>query len=133
MQLIDGSVLAQMSLPDMCTPIAYALAWPERIEAPVKKLDLATIGNLQFEAPDVERFPALRIARAALIAGGNAPTVLNAANEIAVKRFLAKDIAFLDIVKIVEQTLEAIDSSKLETIDDVISCDKQARQFAEKC
>ena len=129
--MIDGSVLAQMSLPDMCTPIAYALAWPERIEAPVKKLDLAAIGNLQFEQPDIERFPALRLAREALVAGGNAPTVLNAANEIAVKRFLAGSIGFLDIAKIVERTLEAIDNTGLNTIEDVLACDKEARQFAE--
>jgi len=130
-QMIDGSVLAQMSLPDMCTPIAHALAWPERIEAPVKKLDLAAIGNLQFETPDTKRFPALRIARDALVAGGNAPTVLNAANEIAVSRFLRSELGFLDIVKIVEKTLETVDNVPLETIDDVLACDRAARQFAE--
>jgi len=130
-QMIDGSVLAQMSLPDMCTPIAHALAWPNRIEAPVKKLDLGAIGSLQFEAPDMERFPALRIARDALIGGGNAPTVLNAANEIAVSRFLRGELGFLDIVKIVEKTLETVDNVPLETIDDVLACDQAARQFAE--
>jgi len=131
-QMIDGSVLAQMSLPDMCTPIAHALAWPERIEAPVKKLNLGDIGNLQFETPDTARFPALSIAREALIRGGNAPTVLNAANEIAVHRFLKSEIGFLDIVKIIERTLENMDNVRLETIDDVLACDKAARRIAEE-
>ncbi len=129
-QMKGGSVLAQMSLPDMCTPIAYALAWPERIEAPVGKLDLAAIGNLQFETPDLARFPALRIAREALIRGGNAPIVLNAANEIAVQRFLRGEIIFPDIVKIVEKTLEKVDNASLETIDAVLECDKEARRIA---
>lgn len=127
----DGSVLAQMSLPDMCTPIAYALSWPQRIEVPVPKLDLAAIGALQFEAPDETRFPALRLAREALVAGKSAPTILNAANEIAVHRFLKGEIGFLDIVKTVERTLENIDNTPMESIDDVLACDKQARHFAQ--
>ena len=131
--MIDGSVLAQMSMPDMCTPIAYALAWPQRIDAPVHKLDLAAIGNLQFEKPDEKRFPALRLAREALIAGGSAPTILNAANEIAVQRFLQGNIGFLDIADIVEKTMLEIDNYPLETIDAVLACDAQARRFAEKC
>lgn len=130
-QMIDGSVLAQMSLPDMCTPIAHALGWPERIAAPVGRLDLASIGNLQFETPDTVRFPALTLARHAMTTGGNAPTILNAANEIAVSRFLKGDIAFLDIVKTVERTLENMDNSPLKTIDDVLACDAAARRFAE--
>jgi len=129
--MIDGSVLSQMSLPDMCTPIACALAWPDRIFAPVQKLDLAAIGSLQFETPDMVRFPGLRLAREALIAGGNAPTVLNAANEIAVHRFLKGGIGFLDIAKLVEKTLEKIDNHTLETIEDVLACDSQARRYAE--
>jgi len=130
-QMIDGSVLAQMSLPDMCTPIAYALSWPARIEAPVATLDLAAIGTLQFEAPDATRFPALRLAREALTTGGNAPTILNAANEIAVARFLRGQSGFLDIARIVEATLEKIDTQPLETIDDVLACDATARRIAE--
>lgn len=130
-QMIDGSVLAQMSLPDMCTPIAYALAYPDRIEAPVKKLDLAAIGTLQFEEPDTARFPALALAREALAAGKNAPTVLNAANEIAVQRFLKGGIGFLDIAKIVEKTMENMDNTILDSIDDVLACDAAARRFAE--
>ncbi|MDE3061247.1 MAG: 1-deoxy-D-xylulose-5-phosphate reductoisomerase, partial [Pseudomonadota bacterium] len=105
-RMVDGSVLAQMSHPDMCTPIAHALAWPERIAAPVRALNLAEIGQLNFEAPDEERFPALRLAREVMAAGGNAPTVLNAANEAAVQRFLRREVGFLDIAKQVEKTLE---------------------------
>lgn len=130
-QMIDGSVLAQMSMPDMCTPIAYALAWPERVAAPVQKLDLAAIGNLQFEAPDETRFPALKLARQALKQGGNAATVLNAANEIAVSRFLKQEIGFLDIAKCVERTLEKMDNAPLNSIDDVLACDAEARRIAE--
>ncbi len=130
-QMVDGSMLAQMSHPDMCTPIAHALAWPQRIQAPVKKLNIAEIGSLHFEAPDAQRFPAIRLAREALIAGGSAPCVLNAANEIAVHRFLAGKIGFLDIVKTVERTLEKIDNTPLESLGDVLACDKQARAVAE--
>jgi 1-deoxy-D-xylulose-5-phosphate reductoisomerase len=132
-QMVDGSVLAQMSLPDMCTPIANALAWPQRIKAPVAKLDLAAIGSLQFETPDTGRFPALALARSAMETGGNAATVLNAANEIAVSRFLNKEIAFTDIAKIVEKTIEKTDNTKLETIDDVLACDNEARRYATGC
>jgi 1-deoxy-D-xylulose-5-phosphate reductoisomerase len=130
-QMVDGSVLAQMSHPDMCTPIACALAWPERIKAPVKKLDLAAISNLTFEAPDMERFPALRLATDALKTGGNAATVLNAANETAVGRFLQKDIGFLDIAALVEKTLEAIPNSPLNSLEDVLACDEATRRFVE--
>lgn len=128
--MLDGSVLAQMSLPDMCTPIACAMAWPQRISAPVEKLDLARIGKLEFEAPDTDRFPALSLARSAMVAGGNAPTILNAANEIAVSRFLAGGIGFTDIVRIVEETLEHTNHSALHSIDDVFACDAQARSYA---
>jgi 1-deoxy-D-xylulose-5-phosphate reductoisomerase len=129
--MIDGSVLAQMSHPDMQTPIAHALAWPQRMTAPVKKLDLAAVGNLQFEAPDEARFPALIIAKSALKAGKSAPTVLNAANVIAVGHFLKGDVGFLDIAVIVEKTLEIVDTQTLSTIDDVLACDAQARRIAE--
>jgi 1-deoxy-D-xylulose-5-phosphate reductoisomerase len=129
--MIDGSVLAQMSTPDMCTPIAHAMAWPERIAAPVEKLDLAAIGSLQFEAPDASRFPALELARSAMIAGRSAPTILSAANEIAVNRFLKNEIAFTDIVKIVEKTLQTMDNAPLTHIDDVFECDRAARESAQ--
>lgn len=131
-QMVDGSVLAQMSHPDMCTPIAYALAWPERIAAPVRKLNFAEVGQLQFEAPDMTRFPALSLAYNALKTGASAPCVLNAANEVAVQRFLKGEIKFLDIAKIVEKTLASVHNAELNTIDDVLACDAKARAFAEK-
>ena len=126
----DGSVLAQLGSPDMRTPIAYALAWPDRIETPAKRLDLAAIGRLTFELPDEHRFPALRVAREALLRGGGCPTVLNAANETAVHAFLEQRIGFLDIVETVERTLEAIPEGELESLDDVYNFDRTAREFA---
>ena len=126
----DGSVLAQLGSPDMRTPIAYALAWPGRIDAPTKRLDLAAVGRLTFEAPDELRFPALRIAREALLRGGGAPTVLNAANETAVHAFLEGRIGFLEIVETVERTLEAVPADSLESLEDVYTFDKAARQVA---
>ena len=126
----DGSVLAQLGSPDMRTPIAYALAWPGRIATPAKRLDLAAIGRLTFESPDERRFPALRVAREALMRGGGCPTVLNAANETAVHAFLDGRIGFLDIVETVERTLEAIPEGELESLDDVYNFDTTAREFA---
>jgi 1-deoxy-D-xylulose-5-phosphate reductoisomerase len=131
-QMVDGSTLAQMSHPDMCTPIAYALAWPERVATPVKKLNFAEIGTLHFEAPDVARFPALALAKHVLKAGGNAACVMNAANEVAVQRFLNNEIRFLDIVKIVEGTLENSENRELTSIDDVLECDNLAREIAKE-
>ena len=126
----DGSVLAQLGSPDMRTPIAYALAWPNRIETPTKRLDLAAIGRLTFEPPDERRFPALRVAREALMSGGGAPTVLNAANETAVHAFLDGRIGFLDIVETVERTLAAIPGGALESLEDVYNFDESAREIA---
>jgi 1-deoxy-D-xylulose-5-phosphate reductoisomerase len=126
----DGSVLAQLGSPDMRTPIAYALAWPDRIETPTKRLDLAAIGRLTFEPPDERRFPALRVAREALIRGGGCPTVLNAANEIAVHAFLEGRIGFLEIVETVERTLDQLPGGKLESLDDVYNFDTTAREVA---
>jgi 1-deoxy-D-xylulose-5-phosphate reductoisomerase len=126
----DGSVLAQLGSPDMRTPIAYALAWPDRIETPTKRLDLTAIGRLTFEPPDERRFPALRVARDALIRGGGSPTVLNAANETAVRAFLEGRIGFLDIVDTVERTLAEIPGGKLESLDDVYNFDAAAREIA---
>ena len=126
----DGSVLAQLGSPDMRTPIAYALAWPGRIETPTKRLDLAAIGRLTFEPPDEDRFPALRVAREALIRGGGCPTVLNAANETAVHAFLDGRIGFLDIVDTVERTLAAVPEGELESLDDVYNFDTTAREIA---
>jgi 1-deoxy-D-xylulose-5-phosphate reductoisomerase len=126
----DGSVLAQLGSPDMRTPIAYALAWPDRIDAPTKRLDLAAVGRLTFEAPDEQRFPALRVAREALIEGGGSPTVLNAANETAVHAFLEGRIGFLEIVETVERTLAAIPAVNLESLEDVYNFDRAAREVA---
>ena len=130
---IDGSVLAQLGTPDMRTPIAYALAWPNRMEAPAPKLLLEDIRTLTFEPPDPVRFPALRLAREALQAGNSAPTALNAANEVAVERFLNKEIAYLDIAKIVDQTLEGLDNKAISNLDDIAEVDLTARAFARSC
>lgn len=127
---VDGSVLAQLGSPDMRTPIAYALAWPDRMATPSPKLALDEIATLTFEKPDQIRFPALRLAREALRAGGSAPTLLNGSNEVAVARFLAGDIGFLEIARIVEATLESIPAKRLENLDDVAEADKSAREFA---
>ncbi|MDP6109963.1 MAG: 1-deoxy-D-xylulose-5-phosphate reductoisomerase, partial [Rhodospirillales bacterium] len=129
---VDGSVLAQLGTPDMRTPIAYALAWPKRMAAHAPRLDLAEIATLTFENPDMDRFPALSLARQALNTGGTAPTVLNAANEVAVRHFLDKNIGFLDIVRIVEETLIAAPEGHLDNLDDVAETDAEARRIAEK-
>jgi 1-deoxy-D-xylulose-5-phosphate reductoisomerase len=127
----DGSVLAQLGTPDMRTPIAYALGWPKRIAAPSARLDFAKVAQLTFEAPDPVRFPALRIAREALKAGGTAPAILNAANEVAVAAFLAGRIGFMDIAALSESVLEAMPRGELGSIDDVIAADAEARRLAE--
>lgn len=127
----DGSVLAQLGSPDMRTPIAYALGWPNRIPAPVPRLDLASIGTLKFEAPDQTLFPSLRLAREALRAGGSVAAVLNAANEVSVAAFLARKIGFLDIARVVERTIEGVNHRELLSIDDVLAQDQVARRFAE--
>jgi len=131
--LSDGSVLAQMSSPDMRTPIAYSLAWPERMHAPTKRLDFAELGALTFEAPDFQRFPALRLARDVLAAGGSAPTVLNAANEVAVEAFLGGRIGFLSIAALVEATLESsigLLGRSRRGVEDVLAIDAEARASA---
>ena len=127
---VDGSVLAQLGMPDMRTPIAYTLAWPERMETPCRRLDLAEVARLDFEPPDPVRFPALRLAREALAAGGGAPAVLNAANEVAVGAFLDRRIGFLDIIRVVEGALAAMGHRTLETLADVTEIDAEARQRA---
>jgi 1-deoxy-D-xylulose-5-phosphate reductoisomerase len=126
----DGSVLAQLGLPDMRIPIAYTLGWPDRIPAPTPRLDLATIGQLNFEPPDLERFPALGLARAALGRGGAVPAVLNAANEVAVAAFLAYQIGFLDIAAIVEATLASCECGKPEGLPHILAIDAAARRTA---
>jgi 1-deoxy-D-xylulose-5-phosphate reductoisomerase len=126
----DGSVLAQLGSPDMRTPIANALGWPDRIPAPSPRLDLAKLAKLTFEAPEPDRFPALRLARAALIAGGGAPTVLNAANEVAVAAFLDEHIGFLDIAATVERTLDRLAGRGIAALDDIYALDDEARATA---
>ncbi len=127
---VDGSVLAQLGMPDMRTPIAYTLAWPERMETPCQRLDLGEVARLDFEAPDPVRFPALRLARETLVAGGGAPAILNAANEIAVSAFLDRRIGFLEIVRVVEATLEAVANRPIESLSDVAEIDAEARRHA---
>lgn len=126
----DGSVLAQLGLPDMRTPIAVALAWPERMPVSGARLDFASLGRLTFEAPDPVRFPALRLAREALVAGRCRPAVLNAANEVAVAAFLAERIGFLDIIAVVESTLAAAPVRTLTGLADVVEADMAAREIA---
>lgn len=126
----DGSVLAQLGTPDMRTPIAYALAWPQRMATPARRLNLAEIGRLEFEPPDEERFPALRLARDALRQGGGAPNVLNAANEIAVHSFLERRIGFLDIERVVGDTLARIPAHSMDSLADVFAVDELARRTA---
>jgi 1-deoxy-D-xylulose-5-phosphate reductoisomerase len=127
----DGSVLAQLGSPDMRIPIAHTLAWPERMATPSPRLDLAAVGRLEFSEPDLVQFPALRLARAALRAGGGAPAILNAANEIAVEAFLKKRIGFLDIAGTVERVLDSMGTRRADTLDDVIALDGEARRAAE--
>jgi 1-deoxy-D-xylulose-5-phosphate reductoisomerase len=133
----DGSTLAQLGPPDMRTPIACAFAWPDRLPWPAERLDLAKAGPLTFEAPDLERFPALRIAKEALAAGGAAPAVLNAADEVAVAAFLDRRIGFLDIARIVSETLERMDRFEAapQGVDDVLEAaratDATARRVAD--
>jgi len=126
----DGSVLAQLGSPDMRTPIASTLGWPDRIAAPSPRLDFTTLARLTFEPPDPQRFPALRIARAALADGGTAPTVLNAANEVAVAAFLERRIGFLDIAQAVERTLDALPARRVADLEDVVATDLEAREVA---
>ncbi|TPG54152.1 1-deoxy-D-xylulose-5-phosphate reductoisomerase [Sphingomonas glacialis] len=127
---VDGSVLAQMGPPDMRVPIASCLAWPDRMATPMAPLDLVAIGRLDFTAPDPVRFPALRLTRDALNAGGARPAILNAANEIAVAAFLNREIGFLEIAAIVADTLEGYDPAAPATLEDVLVVDAEARTVA---
>jgi len=131
-EYIDGCVMAQLGAPDMRAPIAYALAWPERCESGIKKLDLTKIGTLTFEEPDMERFPALRLAFEALKAGRTCPAVLNAANEIAVAAFLDKKIRFTEIAETVDKTMQAHEAYTPVELDDYLQADRWARDTAKK-
>ena len=127
----DGSVLAQMGTPDMRTPIACALSWPNRIASGAPRLDFTAMTDLQFEKPDLQRFPCLRLAREALEAGGTATAVLNAANEIAVQAFLDKRIGFMDIADCVADALENVHAPDCKTVDAVLEVDAETRRFVE--
>ncbi|MGG5821056.1 1-deoxy-D-xylulose-5-phosphate reductoisomerase [Falsiroseomonas sp. HW251] len=129
-QYADGSILAQLGSPDMRTPIAHALAWPRRMMAEIPRLDLAALARLDFFAPDPIRFPALRLAREALLAGGGAPTILNAANETAVGLFLDRRIGFLDIAAVVEETMAGLPAASPAGLDGLIALDAAARAEA---
>ena len=129
----DGSVIAQLGQPDMRTPIAYGLAWPERIEAGVAQLNLTQLAALSFTEPDLAHFPCLSLAFAAAKAGGTAPTVLNAANEIAVAAFLNEGMPYLYIPSVVERTLNAMPASDADSIEYILDIDIQARKVARDC
>jgi 1-deoxy-D-xylulose-5-phosphate reductoisomerase len=129
-QYVDGSVLAQLGNPDMRTPIAHALAWPERIDAGVAPLDLFDVAQLTFERPDFERFPCLALAYRALRAGGNQPAVLNAANEVAVEAFLDGKLRFDRIAAVIAATLDAVPAGPAESLDAVLAADAAARVAA---
>ena len=135
-EYVDGSVLAQLGSPDMRTPIATTLAWPDRVPSPSAKLDFASVAKLTFEAPDLKRFPALRLAKESIDAGGVMPATLNAANEIAVAAFLANRVKFLDIAAITEQVLEAVTgkegSGSVKSLEEALAADANARRLAEE-
>lgn len=127
----DGSVLAQMGNPDMRTPIAHAMAWPERTDSGVDELDIFSVARLDFELPDEQRFPALRMAREAWERGGLAATVLNAANEEAVAAFLNSEIRFTDIAPVVDQSLEALGDTQGDSLDEMFATDQQTRRYSQ--
>ncbi len=130
-QYVDGSTLAQMGNPDMCTPIAHALAWPQRIDAGVAPLDLFQVATLHFEKPDEVRFPCIRLAREAMQAGGTTPAVLNAANEVAVAAFLAKKIKFCEIPRIIESVITQLPMIPARDLATILHYDSTARQIAQ--
>jgi 1-deoxy-D-xylulose-5-phosphate reductoisomerase len=129
---VDGSVLAQLGNPDMRTPISHALAWPERIDSGVAPLDLFAVARLDFQAPDESRFPCLRLARAAAEAGGSAPALLNAANEVAVQAFLQGQIRFPQIADMIDEVLNLAPVVVVESLAAVFAVDTQAREIAEQ-
>jgi len=131
-EYVDGSVLAQLGNPDMRTPIAHALAWPERIESGVKSLDLFDLARLDFERPDTGRFPCLRLAQEAARAGGTAPAILNAANEVAVQAFLERRIGFTEIPRVIEHTLRGVPANPDTQLGAVLGDDARARDVANR-
>lgn len=131
-EYVDGSFVAQLGQPDMRTPIACALAWPERVAAGTEPLDLATLSALTFEAPDEETFPCLRLAREALVAGGTKPAVLNAANEVAVAAFLEERLGFGHVARVVGETLETAEAPPMDSLETVLAVDAAARERARR-
>jgi len=129
-EYVDGSVIAQLGNPDMRTPIAHALAYPERIDPGVEALDLFAVASLGFERPDLERFPCLRLAYRALQAGGSAPILLNAANEVAVASFLDRRLAFDRIPGLVEEVLDRVAAARVGSLEDVLAADALGRRAA---
>ena len=129
-EFIDGSIMAQLGRPDMRTPIAYALAWPERIESGVNSLDLFAMSSLEFEQPDHARFPCIKLAEDAMRAGGIMPAVLNASNEVAVQAFLDNEIAFMSIARVVELVLAQTSFQVASDIETIIHADVTARKIA---
>ena len=129
---VDGSVLAQMGNPDMRTPIAHAMAWPERFDSGVAPLDIFQVGHMDFEQPDLNRFPCLRLAQEAIKAGGIMPTVLNAANEVAVDAFLNEKVRFTDIAVIIERSMAQFQPDSADTLEMVLDADRQARAAAQQ-
>lgn len=128
---VDGSVLAQMGNPDMRTPIAYAMAWPERFDSGVAPLNIFEVGHMDFEQPDLQRFPCLRLAYEAIKAGGIMPTVLNAANEIAVEAFLNEQVRFTDIAKIIERSMAQFNADSADSLELILQADRKAREVAQ--
>ncbi|MCB1873275.1 MAG: 1-deoxy-D-xylulose-5-phosphate reductoisomerase, partial [Gammaproteobacteria bacterium] len=124
--------LAQLGYPDMRTPIAHALAWPERIESGVGSLDFVTLAQLDFEQPSLERFPCLKLAYQAICSGGSAPAVLNAANEVAVAAFLAEKMRFTAIPEVIERTLSTLPAGACESLSELLNIDAEARVQAEQ-
>ncbi|MFH1097804.1 MAG: 1-deoxy-D-xylulose-5-phosphate reductoisomerase [Candidatus Desantisbacteria bacterium] len=131
-EFVDGSVLAQLSVPDMKSPIAYALSYPERLEGVIERLNLSSIGSLSFEEPDLKRFPCLQLAYDALGFGGTMPAVLNAANEVAVDKFLAREIGFMDIPRIIKQVMDIHKVIPDPSLDDIFVATKWGKEMAEK-
>jgi 1-deoxy-D-xylulose-5-phosphate reductoisomerase len=129
-EYVDGSVLAQLGAPDMRTPIAHALAWPERVASGVQSLDLIKVGSLRFEAPDLRRFPALALAQEAARAGGSRPASLNAANEVAVSAFLEGGLNFARIPAVIESVMATTSGGEIRDLDDVLAADAEARERA---
>ena len=126
----DGSMLAQLGNPDMRTPIAHAMAWPQRMASGVAELDLFEVAQLNFERPDMERFPCLSLAYTAAKTGGTCPAIMNAANEVAVQSFLDEEIGFTAIPKIISQTMDAVDAQPASSLDVVLAADQAARKVA---